>query len=246
MTFEARGFLFFNHRVMDKVLSFVLQYAPWLCGGYLLGLMVVSLWPRYALPGPPPPKEKSSGLFPKEGDNFKIVDAPVVFRLEQGKRRPYKSAAAFLARPENPSFGTSYAQGGILLCDSVVLLFYPLGVKMPQPGEGKVVPFNKRRYQPLKEGTSLIRKDKVGHLVVYMGLGVLLGLTLMQVFSWSPVVVFWMVLLLGSLFGFALELGQEFYSLGRDAEWEDMLMNVLGLLVGAGLCWRIFEPPAAK
>lgn len=231
---------------MKKVLSFILNHAPLLCGGYLLGLALVSLWPRHALPGPPPPKEKSSGLFPKEGENFKIVDAPVVYRLEQGKRRPYKSAAAFLARPENPPFGTPYEQGGILLCDSVVLLFYPLGVKMPKPEEGKLVPFKKRPYQPLNEGSSLIRKDKLGHLLVYMGLAILLWLTLSQIFAWPAVVIFWMVLLLGSLFGLGLELGQEFYSAGRDAEWEDMVMNMLGLGIGAGLCWRLLKVSVIK
>ncbi|MGH1336601.1 MAG: VanZ family protein [Aureispira sp.] len=226
---------------MIRLLSLIVHHAPWFCGVYLLGLAIVSLWPRSIGPRTPSAKEKSSRLLPQDGDNFKVVDATVVYRLEGGRRRPYKSAAAFLGRPENPPFGTTYEDGGILLCDSVALLFYPLGVKMPRPGEGRVVPFNKRPYKPLNKGRSLLRKDKVGHLVVYMGLAILLWLVFIQSFSISPVVVFGSVLFLGSLFGFFLELGQQYYSEGRDAEWEDMLMNVFGLLIGSLLSGRIFN-----
>lgn len=225
---------------MTRILSLLLHHAPWSCGLYLLGVAIVSLWPRSTVLVAPSVKEKSQQLLPREGENFKVVDAPVVYRLEAGHRRPYRSAAAFLGRPENPPFGTAYKEGGILLCDSVALLFYPLGVKMPRPDEGRVVPFNKRPYKPLNEGRPLLRKDKLGHLLVYMGLAVLLWLALTQVFSLSPIAVFSSVLFFGSLFGFFLELGQAYYSAGRDAEWEDMLMNVLGLLLGSGMSWRLF------
>ncbi len=223
---------------MSPFFASLRRYAPWCCGLYVLGLIVVSLWPRYQVPPTPAQKEKSSGLFPKEGDNFKVVDDWVVYRLEKGHRRPYKSAEAFLSRPENPPFGTSYTQGGILLCDSVVLLFYPLGVKMPHPTAGVFVPLDKRAPQVLQEGTPLLRRDKVGHLLVYGGLATLLWWVLVGRFTWSRQGLLWRVILLGSLLGFGLELGQQFFSAGRDAEWEDMLMNVLGLWLGAWLCNR--------
>jgi VanZ family protein len=35
-----------------------------------------------------------------------------------------------------------------------------------------------------------------------------------------------------------LELGQQWFSTGRDAEWADMAMNVLGLLLGTWLARR--------
>jgi VanZ family protein len=180
-------------------------------------------------------------LFPKEGSNFKIVDAPVVYRLENGKRRPYKSAEAFLTRPENPPFGTPYEAGGILLCDSVVLLLYPLGTKMPRPNADKLVSFNKRPYQPLNQGKSLLKQDKIGHLLVYMGLAVVLWLLFTHLFSWSSWMIFGVVLLVGTVFGLLLELGQQFFSAGRDAEGADVLMNVLGLLLGLGLGHRFFN-----
>lgn len=224
---------------MIRLLTFLLHHVQWFCGIYVLGLALVSLWPRYAAPPTPSQQEKSSGLFPQEGDNFKIVDASVVYRLDRGHRRPYKSAAAFLSRSENPPFGTPYVEGGILLCDSIVLLFYPLGVKMPRPNEGKIVPFHKRPLQRVNAGRSLLRKDKVGHLLVYMGLAILLWLAFFARSNRSTRQLFWMVLLVGSGLGFLLEMGQQFFSEGRDAEWEDMLMNVLGLVLGAVLCARL-------
>lgn len=217
------------------------RYILWITGSYVLMLAVVSLWPRATFRIAPVPKEKSSGLLPKEGSNFKIVDASVVYRLEKGKRRPYKSAEAFLTRPENPPFGTPYEAGGILLCDSVVLLFYPLGAKMPPLTANKMVPFDKRPYQPLNKGKSLLKKDKLGHLLVYMGLALVLWLVFIHSFNWSTCVIFSVVLLSGTVFGLVLELGQQFFSAGRDAEGADLLMNVLGLLLGAGLSSRFFD-----
>lgn len=226
---------------MTRFRAFFERYIPWIAGSYLLILAVVSLWPRATFPSIPTPQEKSSGGLPKEGINFKIVDAPVVYRLENGKRRPYKSAEAFLTRPENKPFGTPYEEGGILLCDSVVLLLYPLGIKMPRPTLDKVVSLNKRPYQPLNKGKSLLKQDKVGHLLVYMGLAVLLWLVLRTSFNWSNRRMFGVVLLSGTVVGLGLELGQQFYSAGRDAEGADLVMNTLGLLLGLGLSSRFLN-----
>ncbi|MFK7798257.1 MAG: VanZ family protein [Aureispira sp.] len=227
--------------MMTRFRAFFEQYIRWIASSYVLILTVVSLWPRATFPAIPIPKEKSSGWLPKEGINFKIVDAPVVYRLENGKRRPYKSAEAFLTRPENKPFGTSYEEGGILLCDSVVLLLYPLGTKMPRPTVDKMVPFNKRPYQPLNRGKSLLKQDKIGHLLVYMGLALVLWLVLITSFSWSKWRIFGVVLLSGTFFGLMLELGQQFYSAGRDAEGADLVMNILGLLLGSGLSSRFLN-----
>lgn len=223
---------------MSRVLTLLVHYAPWLCILYLLFLILVSLLPRYSAPIV---KENSSGLLPLEGQNFKVVDAPVVYRLERGHRRPYKSAAAFLLRLENPPFGTPYEEGGILLCDSVVLLFYPLGVKMPDLGKEEVQSSDNYSYQKVNLSCSLLGKDKIGHLLIYIGLAILLWLTFAKLFSLSQNKMLILVVLLGCGIGFLLELGQQFCSKGRDAEWEDMLMNSIGISIGVVFCIWMFQ-----
>lgn len=206
------------------------SYAAVLYSCLLIGL---SLYPRVAPPSTLVPKERSSGLLPQQGDNFKVVDDVVVYHLEHGKRRPYKTMASYLQRPGNPPFGTPYREGGILLVDSLAFLRYPLGAEMPR----------------LKDTTSTLllapavasrwwytytRWDKLGHGLVYFILGLLLW------GAWwrparNPKRLVLRTLLVGGSLGLALEWAQAVMNIGRDAEWADLVMNGVGLTIGIGL-----------
>lgn len=206
---------------------------------YAVILTVLSLAPRQDPPPIPEPKEQSNGLLPKEGDDFKMVNNLVVYHLEQGHRRPYKTSASYLLRSDNPPYGTPYEEGGILCVDSFVLLLYPLGTDMPR----------------LKDTTSRLltsppsgppwwhtytRHDKLGHLCVYGGLALLLTLSFRQHQKGLWGKRFGVVMILGTALGWALEAAQAVMNTGRDAEWADLLMNSLGLVGGAWLAeWWI-------
>ena len=219
------------------------QYGAWL---YALALVGLSLYPRQHPPAIEGPKEPSSGAFPKEGDNFKAVDDVVVYHLEQGQRRPYKTGASYLQCPGNPPFGVPYEEGGILLVDSFVILLYPRGADMPRLKDTTSVglapvPTTVSWWQPYTQS------DKLGHALVYFLWGLLLWKALATP-TRKPWATAGAVFLVGMLLGLGLEWAQASFNLGRDAEWADLVMNGVGLLLGIGLGWwgQSGEVPSAE
>lgn len=205
-------------------------------GPYILLLIVLSLYPRGASSPIQEPGETSSGLLPQEGDNFKAIDDVVVYHLERGKRRSYKTGASYLQSLGNPPFGTSYEEGGILLVDSFVWLVYPLGRDMPRPKDttsGLLAP-------TLAQGPAwwepYTHWDKLGHAGVYGVLGFLLWKSYRAPKRRQRYTVVW-ALSVGTALGWSLEWAQAMMALGRAAEWGDLLMNTVGLVLGIGVGW---------
>lgn len=195
----------------------------------MIVIITGSLWPR--LSRHYQTGEISSGKIPKEGDNFKMVNDPIVYRLENGKRRQYKSDTAFFNNSNNKPFDTPYEDGGILICDKEVVLAFPMGNYMPKEvgGEGETYLF-KTTGQQVKE--AVFRRDKLSHFFAYAGFAILCLLTFQSYSNWRWLAMSSFTLLIGILFGALIEQLQFDYIPGRDKEFLDLVFNTLGVLAG--------------
>lgn len=77
--------------------------------------------------------------------------------------------------------------------------------------------------------------DKVEHFVAYFGLALLATL------AWGLKRSLWLVLLAVILLGGVLEILQDF--MGRDAEWLDQAVNIVGALLGMGMAMVYLAMP---
>lgn len=215
--------------MMNKVLQLVQKYSLFLLLVYMIVLITGSLWPR--LSRHYQTGEISSGKIPKEGDNFKIANDPIVYRLESGKRRQYKSDTSFFNNSNNKPFDTPYEDGGILICDKEVVLAFPMGNYMPKEvgGKGETYLF-KSTWQQVKE--SVFRSDKLSHFFAYAVLAILCLLVFQYYTNWSWLIMSAIALFVGVLFGAIIEQLQFDYIPGRDKEFLDLVFNTLGVLVG--------------
>lgn len=196
---------------------------------YTILLIIGSLYPR--LSEHYQTGEISSGLMPKEGDNFKMVNQATVYRLEEGKRRQYKNSTSFFSDKRNKPYDTPYEEGGILICDKAVVLSFPMGDYMPEKaneiGETYVP---KDPWKVLKEG--LFRSDKIGHFFAYLFFAILFFVVLQQKTMWSFMYCGIIILLTGTVLGAIIEWIQLTFVPGRDSELLDLLFNSIGLLIG--------------
>jgi VanZ family protein len=214
---------------MKTVIELLKKYSLLLLVCCLSLIVIGSLWPqlsRHYQTG-----EISAGQIPKEGDNFKMVNDPIVYRLEDGKRRQYKSDVAFFNNSKNKPFDTPYEQGGILICDKEVVLAFPMGNYMPKEigGEGEFY-VHKNTWEQLKEG--VFRRDKVSHFFAYTLLAILLLMVLERYSNQSAMVKYLLTLGIGIIFGAVIEQLQFEYIPGRDKELLDLIFNILGILAG--------------
>lgn len=214
---------------MKNVIELLKKYSLLLLVLHLVLVITGSLWPslsKHYQTG-----EISSGEIPKEGDNFKIANDPIVYRLEDGKRRQYKSDTAFFNNSHNKPFDTPYEQGGILICDKEVVLAFSIGNYMPKKvgGNGELY-WHKSVWEQLKEG--IFRRDKLSHFFAYTVLAILLLITLEQYSKQHSIIKYIVVLVFGIVFGAVIEQLQFEYIPGRDKELLDLVFNALGILVG--------------
>lgn len=214
---------------MKTALELLKKYSLPLLVLYLFLIITGSLWPslsRHYQTG-----EISSGQIPKEGDNFKMANDPIVYRLENGKRRQYKSDTAFFNNSNNKPFDTPYEQGGILICDKEVVLAFPIGNYMPKEVGGRGERYlHKNTWQQLKE--AIFRRDKLSHFFAYMILAVLMSMVLERYSTWSSMAKKLLVLGIGIFVGAVIEQLQFDYIPGRDKEFLDLVFNTLGILLG--------------
>jgi len=160
-----------------------------------------------------------------------LSNDPIVYRLENGKRRQYKSDTAFFNNSDNKPFDTPYKQGGILICDKEVVLAFPMGNYMPRKIDGKGAIYKyKSTWQQLKE--HIFRSDKLSHFFAYAILAILFLFILEPYNSWSSTAKNIFVLTIGVLFGAVIEQLQFEYIPGRDKELLDLIFNTLGVFVG--------------
>lgn len=203
---------------------------------YLVLIIIGSLFPRFSIHYQT--GEISSGLVPQEGDNFKIANEPAVYRLEDGKRRLYRSDTSFFNHSDNKAFDTAYENGGILICNKTTVLSFPLGDYMPaEPGGIDT----KYREQLASERfkKALFRTDKIVHFSSYAIFAILLLIVLQQYSLWSNFIKIAVVFLAGTIIGGGIELLQFAFIPGRDQELLDFIFNSLGLITGVFLYQKI-------
>ncbi len=214
---------------MNLLSSLVSKYSLPLLMLYLCLLFVGSLWPklsRHYQEG-----EISAGVFPKEGDNFKLMNMPAVYKYENGKRRKYTSDTSFYNYPSNPPFDTPYESGGILICDKAIVFSIPMGDFMPfQPG-GVALKYHQKSFQ-MSFTEAFFRKDKLKHFLAYACLALLFLLVLDRYSPFSFAIQGILVLCIGTFIGVTIEYLQFEYIPGRDKELLDMLLNAIGLIAG--------------
>lgn len=229
---------------MKNALELLKKYSFLLLVVHLFLIVTGSLSPR--LSSHYQTGETSSGKTPKEGDNFKIANDPIVYRLENGKRRQYQSEQAFFNNSDNKPFDTPYEQGGILICDKEVVLAFPIGNYMPQHLGGKgAVYLQKSIWETLKEG--VFRSDKLSHFFAYTLLAILLLLVLERYSRQHLSVKYIFTLGGGIVFGAIIEQLQFEFISGRNKELLDLIFNILGILAGIWIYNRwIWEAPKEK
>jgi len=217
---------------LNKGLELLKKYSILIFLCYISVITLGSLWPR--LSEHYQTGEISSGLRPKEGDNFKMVNTAAVYRMEDGKRRRYETANSFFSDSTNQPFDTPYEYGGILICDKDVVFSIPRGNDMPEEPGGIGKEFKKKDiWERLKEG--VFRRDKVTHFVAYVIFAILMLILLQQHTRWNMLLKTIIVLVIGTLFGGGIEYLQFEFIPGRDKELLDLVFNTLGLLVGVYL-----------
>lgn len=215
--------------MLKNIVKQVYNYSIFWLVLYLCLLFTGSLWPklsRHYQTG-----EISSGLTPKEGDNFKMVNVPAVYKLVDGKRCKYTSDTSFYNYPDNPPFDTPYENGGILICDKAVVFAIPMGDFMPIKPGGEAAKYQHKTASELFY-EAFFRKDKVKHFFAYAVLAILMLVVFQDYtklsFVWQSAAVF----VLGTFIGVVIELLQFEYIPGRDKEELDMLLNAIGTLGG--------------
>ena len=173
-------------------------------------------------------------MVPKEGDNFKMVNVPDVYRMEDGKRRKFTSDISFYSYPENKPFDTPYEDGGILICDKAVVFAILMGDFMPQK-KGDIP--QKYIRESIQEQLLKVfySTDKLVHFLAYVVFSILFLIILSNYTNWLSLQKLLMLLLVGTLFGVGIELLQYAYIPGRDKEMLDIILNFIGLLGGVFL-----------
>ncbi|MCH2023013.1 MAG: VanZ family protein [Saprospiraceae bacterium] len=196
---------------------------------YIHIILVGALWPkisRHYQTG-----EISLGIIPKEGDNFKMVNVPDVYRMEDGKRRKYISDTSFFNYPENMPFDTPYEDGGILICDKSVVLTIPIGDFMPfQKGDVAKKYIKQSIQEQILNVFSSI--DKAFHFLAYCFFAILFLIILSNYTNWAFINKVLFLLFFGTLFGASIEFLQYAYIPGRDKEILDIIINSIGMLAG--------------
>jgi VanZ family protein len=208
---------------------------------YTIFLFVICLYPRYNKHQHN--GEISSGLSPKEGDNFKAVNDAAVFRLMDGEKRKYLSDTSFFSYPNNKEFDVTYENGGILICDLETVTTIPTGSYMPFKTNGVIKRFQEKEKKAENKNSfwsAFFRKDKAGHALAYFVWSSLFLFYLMSYTSPFSKKVF-ITILIGSIIGTSLEYLQANFSVGRDGEYLDLFFNSVGLLLGIGFFRRFLH-----
>jgi VanZ family protein len=187
---------------------FKLSFNPFFSAGVILFL---SLFPFSA--------DTISNQLPKEGDNFRYKKEKMVYKFENGVKRPYLSSEDFFSH-NNPGFGTKYENGGILVVTKSVLESIPTGEPV---GRGLGSTETQIEYEPYRVLLSL---DKMYHLLFYAWLSVACFFYFGSSYNkWGLAII-----LLG--FGAVIEVLQELFFIERSASLMDVFFNSLGILLG--------------
>lgn len=170
---------------------------------------------------------------PKVGDNFKSkTEDPIYYYNGQGKYI-YSSADCYF-KLGNPSWATSYKEGGIKTIDDDIAQSIPMLGDMCD--DGKKTPVKNNPPQTVNKFFSvyylLDNFSGISHLMSY------LILTFSILFHKRRTVSkYWFAFIASFLGGALLELIQECFIEGRHASTDDLLVNNIGSLVAVILFW---------
>ncbi len=174
--------------------------------------------------------EISSGMEPKEGDNFKVANRPAVFKLENGIKHQYLTESSYHSYPENRSFDTPYELGGILICDKSTVDAIPDGKFMPfRPG----MKYIERSELSHSIWASVFKLDKLSHFIAYFLYSLILLVTIRTLKGSISVNHYIWMFIYCLLFGFGLEIAQYLTATYRDPEILDILFNSIGVIAGS-------------
>jgi len=169
---------------------------------------------------------------PVVGDNFKVKNMQMVYYFSGKGKYTYSSSECYF-NLGNPSWATSYEEGGIKTIDE------DIAEKIPLLGDM----CNGEKNAPVKKNNSIIGNvfsiyflldyfSGVSHILSYMilSLSILYHLRLQKNKYW---ITFIAVFIGGGI----LEFIQEYFIIGRYASFEDQFSNCLGAIVGMSLFW---------
>jgi hypothetical protein len=167
---------------------------------------------------------------PKIGDNFATLNEQMVYYYNGNGKYLYSSSECYFELG-NPSWATSYKEGGIKTISVTIANRIPLLGDM----------CNKSKNIPKKENPKSIDKyfsftylidnfSNLSHVLFY----VLLSFsTIFNLYMNRN--KYWIALLACFIGGGLLEIIQQYFIVGRTASWDDQMLNSIGAIIGIAL-----------
>jgi VanZ like family len=164
---------------------------------------------------------------PKEGDNFRSKSNEAVYYYSKDGKYSYTSQECYF-NLGNPPFSATYEQGGIkMISDEIVNKIPLLGSMCEEVVVAKIIkkdiPFSEKY---LTVNYFLFSFSTFSHVFFYM----LLAFSIIYHQSKSNK-NYWFVFITCFIGGVFLELIQHFFIEGRNASFDDVLMNSIGAII---------------
>ena len=165
--------------------------------------------------------------FPKEGDNFRSKSNEAVYNYSENGKYVYTSSDCYFELG-NPPFSATYEQGGIkMISDEIVDKIPLLGSMCEKVVVAKIVkqdiPFSEKY---LTVNYFQFSFSTLAHVFFYM----LLAFSIIYHQSKSNK-KYWFAFITCFIGGVFLELIQHFFIEGRNASFDDVLMNSIGSII---------------
>ncbi|NHM05851.1 VanZ family protein [Flavobacterium sp. CYK-4] len=171
---------------------------------------------------------------PKVGDNFKSKNEdPIYYYNGQGKYI-YSSVDCYF-KHGNPSWATSYKDGGIKTIDDKIAQSIPMLGDMCDDGKKTPMKNTPPRINNFFSVYYLLDNfSEISHLMSY------LILTLSILFhKRNAISKYWFAFIASLLGGALLELIQEYFIEGRHASTDDLIRNNVGTLIAILIFWLL-------
>lgn len=170
---------------------------------------------------------------PKIGENFGIINDQSIYYYSGKGKYSYPSVDCYFGNG-NPSFDTPYKDGGIKTISKSIADQIPLLGSMCGAEKVKVVA-NKNN-SVLKKYSStnylLDHFSNISHVLSYL----ILSFSILFYFK-SRKSKYWIAFWACFLGGGLLEGVQYFFIVGRNASYEDQILNCLGAIIGIVMFW---------
>jgi hypothetical protein len=166
---------------------------------------------------------------PNKGDNFRTKEDATIYYFSGIGKYKYDDADCYFSKG-NPPFGVEYEQGGVKTIDNSSAEKIPL---MGTMCSSTPITIEKKQIQAnfadkyLTKGFLLANFSELAHLGFYMALA--LSILLYYPNLQNKYLIAFILCLIG---GIILEIVQHFFIMGRQASWEDLLLNTIGSFIG--------------